>query len=191
MSMNNLSDSPPWGDSGPSKPRGFKDTTPTTPEPGNGSSSRTTPLAFAGRRVSAANYQKEHPPVFPADTITDDYQLDQGISFSEVHSINTQINRARAALFRANSALAEANRAEAAAKMKYRHAHALALIQVSGSSEKQRTAVADLATEEEYANLIVAEKISEEMLSQVRALRTELDALFNISHNLRAQMNLA
>lgn len=168
------------------KPSGMKSTQVTQPSEGTGA--RSAPLAYAGRRVNPNSYQVEYVPEFP--DLEDGYIVLEDVDYDDVSKINRQINRARAALFRADRAAALARRQEAVSKAAYRRAFALALIQVSGSSEKQRTAVAELAVGEEYSDFLVAEAVVKETESLVRAIRTELDALAEESRNLRAQMNL-
>lgn len=148
------------------------------------------PIAAGGKRLSTEDYPETPLPTFPPNFAGDHYDPNPDVDYNDLTSLGRQINSARKALFKANRGLTIAQRDEAVSKFAYRRAHNRAMVSLSGGSEKQRLATADLQTEELYGQWLVKERIVEEMLNQVRAMRTELDSLTVLSHNLRAQINI-
>jgi hypothetical protein len=63
-------------------------------------------------------------------------------------------------------------------------------IQLSGGSEKTREAMAEIMTQDAYTEFLVANVIADEMAEMSRVLRTELDALKEISNNQRRQIDI-
>lgn len=152
-------------------------------------SGRGAPVAVGGKRINLAEHPQQDMPQFPAWVAAEHYKVDD-VDFVDLSALNRQINTARVALFKANKFLTEAQRSEASAKYEYKRAHNRAMVTLSGGSEKQRLATADVMTEELYGNWLVKERVVEEMVNHVRAIRTELDSLTILSHNMRAQMNM-
>lgn len=198
---NDIDMNPPWEDASDTKKSSAaaEEATPAR---------RGAPVAIDGKRANVNDYPEAELPLFPGQErkknargeveidssreryISQQYDPNTGVDFVDLSALNTQINRARKALFDANAALARAERTEARREYEYRRAHARALVSLSGGSEKQRIAYADVDTEAEYGELLVARTLVKECVNQVRALRTELDVLTVMSHNLRAQMQL-
>lgn len=148
-------------------------------------------VAYAGKLVDPSEFPNSPVPEYPeTDTWAFNYLPDAHADYSDISDLNRDINRSRFRLFRANSGLKEAQRQEVSAEIEYRRAHARVMAGLSGGSEKQRTAIADLKTEEEYANYMLAKQVAKEYESLVRQLRVDLDSLAGISHNIRAQMSL-
>lgn len=150
---------------------------------------RSAPVALGGKRFDPDNLPNDNAfPEYPDDE--DDYVVEDDVDYIDVSSLNRQINRARSALFKATRRLKYAQRVEAEAKFNYKRAYNRTLAGLTGGSEKQRLATADLTTESLYSEVIIAERLSEEALNVLRAIRAELDALAGLSHNIRAQMQL-
>lgn len=149
-------------------------------------------VAYGGKLVDPSDFPEKQMPSFPnhEDNWDFNYLPDALADYSDISNLNRDINRSRFRLFRANNGLKEAQRNEVSAEIEYRRAHARVMAGLSGGSEKQRTAIADLKTEEEYANYMLAKQVAKEYESLVRQLRVDLDSLAGISHNIRAQMNL-
>lgn len=152
---------------------------------------RAAAVAYNGRPVDLNRIPSAHMPPFPGDQDPNfQYFPEAEIDYSDLSVLNRDINRARYRLFRANAALKEAQRKEAEAEFEYRRAHARVMAGLSGGSEKQRQAIADLKVEQEWADWMVAKQVAKEYESLLRQLRVDLDSLAGISHNVRAQINI-
>lgn len=151
---------------------------------------RGTGLAYDGSPVMVSDEEEEARHLsFPGHP--GDYSpTDEEVSFEDLGDINRQINRARVALFRGTQILAQTKREEADKEFLYKRAFNRALLKVSGGTEKTRVTTASLQTEDEWGEYMVAQRVAEEATNHLRAIRSELDALAGLSHNIRAQMNV-
>lgn len=151
---------------------------------------RGTGLAYDGSPVMVSDETEEERnlsfPGHPGDYAP----TDEEVSFEDLGDINRQINRARVALFRGTQILAQTKREEADKEFLYKRAFNRALLKVSGGTEKTRVTTASLQTEDEWGEYLVAQRVAEEATNHLRAIRSELDALAGLSHNIRAQMNV-
>lgn len=181
--MSSATDSP-WDD----------EPTPATPAadeaPAAPAGRRSAPVALGGRRFDPSSRQEADLPAYPDYDLDSQYQVEEEVDYADIMNINRQINRARNMMFRAVRELKRAQRAEAEARFEYKRAYNRVLAGLSGGSEKQRLATADLETEELYGKVIVAERLADEALNFLRAMRAELDSLAGLSHNVRAQMQV-
>lgn len=151
---------------------------------------RSVPVALAGKRFDPKVAPVAKMPEYPVYDPSDDYKVLEDVDYSDVSSLNRDINIARATLFRAVERLKHAKRAESDARFTYNRAYNRVLAGLTGGSEKQRLAIADIQTEELYGKLIVEERLADEAVNFLRAIRSELDSLAGLSHNVRAQMQL-
>lgn len=152
---------------------------------------RGTGLAYDGRPVMVSDEEESDDKNLSFPRQVDDYApTDEEVSFEDLSDINRQINRARVALFRGTQILAQTKRDEADKEFLYKRAFNRALLKVSGGTEKTRVTTASLQTEDEWGEYLVAQRVAEEATNHVRAIRSELDALAGLSHNVRAQMNV-
>lgn len=186
----------PWGGDvsplDPVTPAETTEQTQVTPVPETAATAstgrRTAPMAMGGKAVREENTPRPVDPVFPSND--EFYEVDANVDYSDISTLNRDINRARRELFRQTRALNDAQAKEAQAKFRYRREHNRILISISGGSEKTRVAAADMETEGLYGEFLVAERVSESALNDLRAIRAELDALAGLSHNIRAQMQV-
>lgn len=152
---------------------------------------RGTGLAYDGKPVMVSDEEDRSDKNLSFPGQVDDYApTDEEVSFEDLSDINRQINRARVALFRGTQILAQTKRDEADKEFLYKRAFNRALLRVSGGTEKTRVTTASLQTEDEWGEYLVAQRVAEEATNHVRAIRSELDALAGLSHNVRAQMNV-
>lgn len=152
---------------------------------------RAASVAYNGRPVNLDSITSATMPSFPENQDPAfQYFPDAEVDYSDLSTLNRDINRSRYRLFRANAALKEAQRKEAEAEFEYRRAHARVMAGLSGGSEKQRQAIADLQVEQEWADWMVAKQVSKEYESLLRQIRVDLDSLAGISHNVRAQISI-
>lgn len=155
---------------------------------------RSSTMALNGRAVDVQDYPEVSFPNWneTGHRYNDlmGYVPTDDLDISDVQSVNMEILHARRRLFRVQRALSDANRRAAEAKFEYRRKRARVLVGISGGTEKTREAIADVECEEEFGNLMVAEQLADELLNQSRAVKAELDALANLSHNIRAQMSM-
>lgn len=154
-------------------------------------------IAIGGKRVDSSKYAQESAsPAFPGRTaaqalytLPDEHEFDSA-SYEDLHAVNVAIHKARYALNRSQGALTNAQRQLVTSETNYRHAHARALITITGGTEKTRTAVADLETEDLFTDLLVKRAVVDEVTALIRAINRDIESLTVLSHNLRAQMNI-
>lgn len=145
--------------------------------------------------VSAPTKEYEHfsMPAYPSETRQEQftaYAPDAELDFHDIFELNRSIMVARNRLYHATQMLKLAQRQESDAKYEWKSAYNRALLQISNGTEKQRAALAEILTEEQYAHFLQAERLSDEALNFLRATREDLHALINLSHNMRAQMQI-
>lgn len=130
-------------------------------------------------------------PVFPEPTGDEVYvPADDGVDAWDLSRANQELNRIRARLYRLSQALREAQQRYAAAKLRYERALRRALVQVSGGTAETRKAAAELACEPFENDVVVAQQEVEALKQLAMTARADLEAVLNIAHNLRAQMDL-
>ena len=112
------------------------------------------------------------------------------IDMSDLREINKEINNLRIRIHRLRKELDKANRKAVLAKYQYEQAKKRILIGLSGGSDKQREAIAELMTEELLSISVVCQAVAQEIQQHSRDTRNELDALKEISNNLRKQIDL-
>lgn len=171
----------------------------TTTESGNTKTSgrSSSGIAVGGKRVDVSKYDAElEAPKFSENfavqvlyPLSEEDEHDTA-SYEDLYAVNKAIHTARFSLNRTQKALAQSQRQLVTAETAYRHAHARALITISGGTDKTRTAVADLETEHLYTDLLVKRAVVDEVIALVRAINRDIESLTVLSHNLRAQMNI-
>jgi hypothetical protein len=156
-----------------------------------GPSRRGAPVASGGKRIDVAEMPSTPQEVrYPSGYVADEYAVDENVDYNDLMTVNRDLIRARSRLFRATRILAEAQREEAAAKTKYKSAINRQLVMLSGGSEKQRQAIAEVQCEDLIGEWVVADRVADEALNHLRAVRSDLDALDTLSNNIRAQMKI-
>lgn len=147
-------------------------------------------IAISGKRVKIDDIPRKPMPDFPEEDRVYDYvpPVGSGNDFLDLRHLNEQMMLGRRRLYLTNNKLREAQRNEAQAEFEYRRAYSRILAGLSGGSERQRLAIADIQCEELWAEYLLAKQISQELLALVRAIRADLDSLSNLSHNIRAEI---
>lgn len=151
---------------------------------GEGATGRRRGVAFAGRHVdvpAVPAMPRWRPPTGPDATYTPDEDWEPG----DLSAVNREINRCKARLFRVSRELGRAEDALAEAELVYDRHFRRALIAASGGSAEIRKAVAELQCEEFEDARAVARRSVEHWKRLVVAVREELDAVENQSHNVR------
>lgn len=153
----------------------------------------TAKIAYQGKAINMADYTKKHPlPKAEDITIVSEYSNYEpvDIDMSDLREINKEINSLRIRIHRLRKELDKANRKALAAKYHYEQEKKRVLIGLSGGSDKQREAIAELMAEELLSKAIVCQAVASEIQQHSRDTRNELDALKEISNNLRKQIDL-
>jgi len=154
----------------------------------------TVKLAYRGQAINMEDLEKNHPlPQAREVTVVSQYENyvpDETIDFTDISSINVELNKLRIRLHHIRIELKNAKRKALSAKYLYEQAKKRTWIGITGGSDKSREAAAELLTEELMANALVAAAVADEINQHSRDIRTELDALKEISNNLRRQIDL-
>lgn len=129
-------------------------------------------------------------PNFPPVTSLESFAPAAELDFSDMAKLNNQIVLTRRRMFLVQNQLREAERAAVEADANYRMAYARELVKLSGGSERQRLAVADIRTEEEWGDKLVKEQVAKEFVSLLRAIRSDVDILMTLANNIRAQIQM-
>lgn len=130
-------------------------------------------------------------PTWPgAVSADDDYVPDEQFDAHDLSDVNRELNRCRSRLFRISQALKGAQRNLADAELAYNRAYRRALIAVSGGSAETRKAYAEVQCEQFENDLAVARQVVEELKKRSMDARDDLKAVENLSHNVRAQMDI-
>lgn len=153
----------------------------------------TAKIAYKGKPVNIADLEKRHPlPKSEDITIISEYKNYEPapIDVSDLNAISKEISALRIRIHKLRKELEKANRIAAQAKYQYEQEKKRILIGLSGGSDKQREAVAELMSEELLSKAIVAQTVAQELQAHSRDIRYELDALRELSNNLRKQIDL-
>lgn len=152
--------------------------------------SRGVSMALAGRPVGEAPVAPERPRWPGAANAEEVYVPEEEFDVSDLAEVNRQMNRARARLFRVSQHLKGAQRELAEAQIEYDRAMRRALVSLSGGTEASRKAMAEIQCEPLENRVVVAKQVVEEWKKRSIDVRDDLKAIENISHNVRAQMDI-
>lgn len=144
-------------------------------------------LAVDGKLASVSTAR--HP--FPGyDLVELQYEVESLADAADLQDVTKNLLLARRRLYYVTQMLSTAERKSTEAKYEWKAALNRKLLSVSGGTEKERLALAEMSVEGEYSRYLAAEQQSQDALNLLRAIRTELDTLQNISYNIRAQMQM-
>jgi hypothetical protein len=118
------------------------------------------------------------------------YMPPEDIDYGDLVSINRELVQLRIRLNTVRQELRTAEREVIRTKHAYNALKRRTLIGLSGGTEKSREAAAELLSEREYTDFLVADSIAKELTQHNRDLRIELDALKELSNNLRRLIDL-
>lgn len=155
-------------------------------------------LAFKGQKVDIDNYpeKKGLPKVRDIQEKNKmlirniDYEPDLTVDLSDLNNLNIEINGLRLRIHQARKDYKLAKRVATLAKYTYEQEKKRTWIQLSGGSEKTREAMAEIMCQDTYTEFLVAQTIADELKDFSATLRTELDALKELSNNQRRQIDL-
>lgn len=153
----------------------------------------TAKIAYKGKPVNITELEKRHPlPKAEEITIVSEFKNyePEALDMSDLSSINKEISLLRIRIHKIRQELDKTNRIAQQAKYQYEQEKKRILIGLSGGSDKQREAVAELMAEELLTKSIVAQAVHQELVNHSRDIRYELDALREISNNLRKQIDI-
>jgi hypothetical protein len=119
-----------------------------------------------------------------------DYEPDEDVDFSDLANINLEINKLRIRIHQVRNDYKKAKRITVHLKYMYEQEKKRIMIQVTGASEKIKEAMADIMVQDSYTEFLVADTLCNELAEMSRVLRTELDALKEISNNQRRVIDI-
>lgn len=153
----------------------------------------TVKIAYRGKAINMEEISEPKSLPKASDvTIVSEYSNYEPaqIDITDLSAVNKEINLLRTRIHRLRKELEKANRKAVMAKYQYEQAKKRVLIGLSGGSDKQREAIAELMTEELLSISIVCQAVAQEIQQHSRDTRNELDSLKEISNNLRKQIDL-
>lgn len=153
----------------------------------------TAKIAYKGKPVNIAELENRHSlPKAEDVTIVSEFRNyePETIDMSDLSSINKEIALLRIRIHKIRKELDKANRISQQAKYQYEQEKKRILIGLSGGSDKQREAVAELMAEELLTKAIVSQAVHQEIVNHSRDIRYELEALREMSNNLRKQIDI-
>jgi hypothetical protein len=154
----------------------------------------TAKIAYKGKAINLNELEekKSLPAAKDFTVISEfkDYEPSTNIDMNDLREVNKEILNLRMRLHRIRKEFDKANRIALQAKFQYEQDKKRILIGLSGGSDKQREAIAEIMCEELLAKSIVAQAVSQELANHSRDTRIELDALKEISNNLRKQIDI-
>lgn len=152
---------------------------------------RATGVALRGSLVNMSDYDAPKQfPGWPSNTRDDMFIPDEEVDYTDLSTLNRDINRARSMLFRVKNELANARRVEVESALAYRQAYNRAFMGLSGGTEAIRKTMAEVMTEDLYTDLMIAQNIVKEQTSLSYNVSKELETLKTLSDNLRKQMSI-
>lgn len=155
----------------------------------SGAAPRSSSMASGGRPVEAPP-SAPHAPLWPGPANPEEAYVPSEFDCSDLAEVNRQMNRARARLFRVSASLKDAQRGLVDASMAYERQMRRELVTLSGGTEASRRAMAEIRCEHLENAVVVAKQVEQEWKKRAMDVRDDLRAIENISHNVRAQMDV-
>lgn len=171
----------------PSQRASTRPSKPVVPESAS-TAQRKANLAMDGRIATPAQFPHAPFPGFNLEEL--EYEVNELSDSADLRNVMHSILISRRRLFQVTKILQQAQRAAVEAKYEWKSAFNRKLLALSGGTEKERVALAEISVEQEYGAYIAAEQAADDALNLLRAIRTELDSLQNMSYNIRAQMQI-
>lgn len=148
-------------------------------------------LAMGGKPIDINDTSEPTPfPSWPTGLPDDAYIPQEEADYDDLSKINHDINRARAMSYRVKNRLALARHHETEVGDTYRRAYNRQIISISGGTEAQRKAQAEINTEDIYSEYLVAQAVVKDLTNLSYAVSRDLDTLKTLSDNLRKQMSI-
>lgn len=134
------------------------------------------------------------PPVPKNYNLDIEEQMTEGgyreVDYQNLVHVNLEIISLMKRMHSVREDMRAAERAVIKTRIAYDQSLRRELIKVSGATEKVRQAFAEIQCEELYKNWQIAVQIMKELQQFSKDVRTELDALKEISNNLRRQIDI-
>lgn len=89
-----------------------------------------------------------------------------------------------------NSKINKYEREKTKAQLEFKHKKRRAIIEAEGSSQKEKSIVAEIECEEEEMKIAYLEEVISELTRESQSIRLELDTLKTLGMNLRQEMRL-
>jgi threonine synthase len=150
-------------------------------------------LAYRGQAINIEDLKEATLPTPSSVTITSqyqDYRPSEDVDFTDLSNVTKEIIALRVRLHGIRIELKTAKRNALKAKWTYEKEKKRVWIGITGGSDKSREAVAELMTEQLMTDSLIASAVADEISQHNRDLRMDLDALKEISNNLRRQIDL-
>lgn len=122
--------------------------------------------------------------------VDESYVPDEEFDATDLMQVNRELNRARARIFRCSQTLKRVQRALAEAQVDYDRQMRRALVTQSGGTAESRRALAEIQCEEFENRVVIGKQVVEEWRRRCNDARDDLKALENISHNVRASLDI-
>lgn len=89
-----------------------------------------------------------------------------------------------------NSKINKYEREKTKAQLEFKHKKRRAIIEAEGSSQKEKSIVAEIECEEEEMKIAYLDEVISELTRESQSIRLELDTLKTLGMNLRQEMRL-
>lgn len=156
----------------------------------------TTGLAYKGQSINLTQFENTislpNPSSVTAPSKWGEYEPSsvEDVDYTDLMNVTKEIINLRIRLHQVRKELQVAKRMALKTKFVYEQEKKKVWIGITGGSDKSREAAAELMTAELYTHYLVANAVADEINEHSRVIRTELDALKEISNNLRRQIDL-
>lgn len=157
-------------------------------------------IAYRGQKVNVDEYpvrtglpkSADLQQKFAVPTRNLDYEPPayEEVDLSDLQNINRELIGLRIRIHQVRNDYKKARRIATHLKYVYEQQKKHIWIQLSGGSEKTREAMAEMMTQDAYGEFLVANIVADELNEMSRTLRTELDALKEVSNNQRRQIDI-
>lgn len=156
---------------------------------------KTTGLAMNGQAITTEQFTALPTKLPTPGEVTQvsqfgNYVPPEDVDYSDLSAVNREIQMLRIRLHRIRIELKDTERTASRFKYAYEAGKRRVMISLSGGSAGEREAMAELMCEEDYTKYLVSSTVSKEIMQHNRDIRTELEALREISNNLRRQIDL-
>lgn len=156
---------------------------------------KTTGLALDGKAVKVDDFSEKPTSLPRAGTVTklsvwEDYTPGSDIDYTDLQAVNSELSQLRLRLHEVRIALKNVERDVVAYKYAYEAQKKRYMVRLSGGSATEREAMAELLCEDLYTSFLVTQTVAKEISQHSRDMRNDLDALKEISNNLRRQIDL-
>lgn len=152
---------------------------------------KTTGMARSGQPILIDSIPpaKDTLPRSPIVSQYADYEPDE-IDYNDLSTVNRQLNELRTRLHRIRKEMIKADREFLRARFSYESEKKRIMISISGATANEREAMSELLSEDKYSEMLVAQQVAKELSQHNSALRSELEALRELSMNARRIMDL-